>query len=53
MPVAENRNDISYYFEEPAHIWEETLPLGNGRIGMMPDGGANRETIVLNEISLW
>ena len=53
LPVPDNRNDISYYFEEPAHIWEETLHLGNGRIGMMPDGGANRETIVLNEISLW
>lgn len=37
----------------PATIWEETLPLGNGRLGMMPDGGVSREHIVLNEISLW
>ena len=36
-----------------AAIWEETLPLGNGRLGMMPDGGILREHIVLNEISLW
>lgn len=41
------------YYTAPAAIWEETLPLGNGRLGMMPDGGLQREHIVLNEISLW
>ncbi len=41
------------YYTAPASIWEETLPLGNGRLGMMPDGGVRREHIVLNEISLW
>jgi len=41
------------YYTAPASIWEETLPLGNGRLGMMPDGGVHREHIVLNEISLW
>lgn len=41
------------YYTTPATIWEETLPLGNGRLGMMPDGGIDREHIVLNEISLW
>lgn len=40
-------------FKTPARIWEETLPLGNGRLGMMPDGGVKTERIVLNEISLW
>ncbi len=41
------------WFDEPAEIWEETLPLGNGRLGMMPDGGIDCERIVLNEISMW
>lgn len=41
------------WYTAPASIWEETLPLGNGRLGMMPDGGIAREHIVLNEISLW
>ncbi len=45
-------NDRLWY-TSPASIWEETLPLGNGRLGMMPDGGISREHIVLNEISLW
>ncbi len=34
-------------------MWEETLPLGNGRLGMMPDGGVEQETIVLNDITMW
>ena len=37
----------------PALIWEECFPLGNGHIGMMPDGGVEDETIVLNDITLW
>ena len=41
------------WYTAPASIWEETLPLGNGRLGMMPDGGITHEHIVLNEISLW
>lgn len=41
------------WFDEPATAWEETLPLGNGRLGLMPDGGIGKETIVLNEITMW
>jgi alpha-L-fucosidase 2 len=42
-----------YYFDKPATVWEETVPLGNGRIGMMPWGGIEIEQVVLNEITLW
>lgn len=49
----EMKKDWQYHFNEPARVWEETLPLGNGRVGMMPDGGVERESFVLNEISLW
>jgi len=41
------------WFDSPAKTWEETLPLGNGRLGMMPDGQIDKETIVLNDITLW
>ena len=37
----------------PAQIWEECFPLGNGHLGMMPDGGVEEETITLNDITLW
>ena len=39
--------------KHPATIWEECFPLGNGHLGMMPDGGVEEETIVLNDITLW
>lgn len=44
---------LSLFFTRPASCWEETLPLGNGRIGMMPDGGVEVETVVLNDITYW
>ena len=47
------RSDQTLWYDEPAVQWEETLPLGNGRLGMMPDGGIGKEHIVLNEISMW
>ena len=44
---------LAVTIDRPAEIWEETLPLGNGRIGAMPDGGITKEHIVLNEESMW
>lgn len=41
------------WYNHPATRWEERLPLGNGRIGMMPDGGIANERIILNDISMW
>ncbi|MHB9054579.1 MAG: glycoside hydrolase family 95 protein [Paludibacteraceae bacterium] len=49
---ADDRN-LFLKYDSPAKIWESTLPLGNGRLGMMPDGGINTESIVLNDISMW
>jgi alpha-L-fucosidase 2 len=40
-------------YDQPARQWEGTLPLGNGRLGMTPDGGVTNEKIVLNDITLW
>ena len=48
-----NTDELYFFFEEPATCWEETLPLGNGRLGIMPDGGIESENIVLNDITLW
>lgn len=48
-----NGQDLRLWYDKPATRWEETLPLGNGWIGMMPNGGIYEENIVLNEISMW
>jgi len=44
---------LRLWYNEPASTWEGALPLGNGRLGMTPDGGVTTETIVLNDITLW
>jgi alpha-L-fucosidase 2 len=44
---------LRLHYNKPAATWEETLPLGNGRLGMMPGGGVDNEKIVLNDITLW
>ena len=44
---------LNITFSSPAQMWEETMPLGNGQVGAMPDGGITKETIVLNEETMW
>ena len=44
---------LKLWYDKPAQLWEEALPLGNGLVGMMPYGGIEDEHIVLNEISMW
>lgn len=44
---------LRLWYKQPATRWEETLPLGTGRLGMMPDGGVTNENITLNDITLW
>ena len=45
--------ESTLWYDSPAVAWEETLPLGNGRLGMMPYGGIRQESVILNESSLW
>lgn len=47
------KDNLYLWYNTPARLWEETLPLGNGRLGMMPDGGVFRENITLNDITMW
>jgi alpha-L-fucosidase 2 len=44
---------LSLWYKAPAAYWEACVPLGNGRLGAMPDGGIDKENIVLNDITLW
>ena len=40
-------------YTNAAPVWNEALPLGNGRLGAMIFGGATLERMQLNEDSLW
>lgn len=48
LPV-ENR----LWYKQPASVWEEALPLGNGKLGAMVFGDTQQERIALNEDSVW
>lgn len=41
------------WLKQPAKVWEDALPIGNGRLGGMVFGDVKRERIQLNEESLW
>jgi len=51
--VSARQQQLKLWYDQPAKMWEGTLPLGNGRLGMTPDGGVQKEKIVLNDITLW
>jgi alpha-L-fucosidase 2 len=46
-------NDFTLWYTTPAIEWEEALPLGNGRLGVMVFGDPKTERIQLNDDSLW
>lgn len=39
--------------DQPAKVWEDALPLGNGSLGAMVYGGVHQEIIGLNEETFW
>lgn len=41
------------WYTKPATQFEEALPLGNGRLGVMVYGGVEKERVSLNEATLW
>jgi len=47
------QQNLKLWYDHPANTWQECVPLGNGRLGAMPDGGVLHENIVLNDITLW
>lgn len=55
LPLAlhSNASSATLHYRHPATTWMETLPIGNGRIGAMVYGGTTKETIALNEVTLW
>jgi len=44
---------LTLWYDKPARQWGEANPIGNGRLGAMIFGGAERERIQINEDTLW
>jgi alpha-L-fucosidase 2 len=41
------------WYDKPAKVWNEALPIGNGRLGAMIYGDPANEKIQLNEETFW
>ena len=50
-PIIESKNHL--WYNRPAGYWEEALPLGNGRLGVMHSGSVACDTLQLNEDTFW
>jgi alpha-L-fucosidase 2 len=48
-----NAAGLTLWYRQPADVWTEALPIGNGRLGAMIFGGIARERLQLNEDSLY
>jgi len=48
-----SRPENKLWYEQPAKVWTEALPLGNGKMGAMVFGGVSDERIALNDATLW
>ncbi|CAH1057887.1 glycoside hydrolase family 95 protein [Paenibacillus pseudetheri] len=53
MGESKNTGRYALWYKQPAAVWEEALPVGNGRLGGMIFGGTEEELIQLNEDTLW
>lgn len=51
MVSAQTENQL--WYDKPARVWLEALPVGNSRMGAMVYGGTDKEEIQLNEETFW
>ncbi len=51
---SQSKQSLKLWYRQPSgNTWENALPIGNGRLGAMVYGNVGKETIQLNEHSLW
>jgi alpha-L-fucosidase 2 len=50
---AQDDSLLRLWYTHPARTWVEALPIGNGRLGAVVYGDPRRETIQLNENTVW
>src|SRR6056300_937268 len=51
--IAQNNAELKLWYDKPAEIWNQALPLGNGRLGAMVFGDPAVERLQLNEETIW
>jgi len=48
-----DQSDTKLWYLQPATIWTEALPIGNGNLGAMIYGGVGEDHLQLNESTFW
>ncbi len=51
--VAQQSTPLILWYNKPAVLWTDALPVGNGHMGAMVFGGAAHERIQFNESTVW
>ncbi len=46
-------SDLVLWYRQPAQLWTEALPIGNGDLGAMIFGGVGEDHLQLNEATFW
>ncbi|MBQ6063028.1 MAG: glycoside hydrolase family 95 protein [Prevotella sp.] len=44
---------MKLWYDRPADFFEESLPIGNGKMGALVYGNPDNDTLYLNDITLW
>jgi len=52
-PRDDGEESLLLWYNKPASVWTEALPVGNGQLGAMIYGGVDKECLQLNEGTLW
>ena len=53
LSASAQRLPMKLWYDRPATFFEESLPLGNGKLGALVYGGVEKEVVQLNDITLW
>ena len=53
IATAQQQAPMTLQFDRPADFFEESLPIGNGKLGALVYGGTDDNIIYLNDITLW
>ena len=51
--TAQEQAPMVLQYDRPADFFEESLPIGNGKLGALVYGGTDDNIIYLNDITLW
>ena len=53
LAATANASDLKLWYDKPASVWNQALPIGNGRLAAMYFGDPSNDRLQLNESTFW